>query len=164
MGFVEAAGQVHALIDQRQRGAELPLAQQDPGSLIEQVGDQVLIPSGSGNGQRLLAVVPGDRVTARLVQDVSRRGQRPGTRQRRVLGRRYVQQRTQHADAFGGVPAYRPVHVQRDRQPQARCRVRLGLTEGDGGPQVVQLGIEPVQPLPWSGPTSCGAAASARAR
>ena len=104
------------------------------------------VPGGPGNGQRLLAVVPGDRVAAYVLEEVGRRGQRPGARQRRLLGGRGVQERPQHVGAFGGVPAGPPVHPQRGGQPQARLGVGLGQAEGDRGPQVAQLGVEPVQP------------------
>src|SRR6516165_11519618 len=69
VGLLEAAGQRQARLDERQRGAGLPLAQQDGGSLMQQVGDQVLIAGGAGNSQRLLAVILGDRVTARRLEE-----------------------------------------------------------------------------------------------
>jgi len=82
----EAVGQAQARLDERQRGFMLPLTQQDPGSLVQQVGDQVVIPGAAGNGQRLLAVVPGDGVAVQVLEEVGRGGQRPGARQRRALG------------------------------------------------------------------------------
>ena len=39
VGFPEAAGQVQALLDERQRGVALPLAQQDPGLEVQQLAD-----------------------------------------------------------------------------------------------------------------------------
>jgi len=39
----EAAGQAKALFDERQSGAGLPFAQEDPGMLTQRVGGQVLI-------------------------------------------------------------------------------------------------------------------------
>ena len=89
--FAEAAGQAQALLDERQHGIALPLAQQDESAYLQQLGDQVLVADGAGNDQRLLAVVPGDRVAARLLQEAGRRGQRPGAQQRHLLGGRHVQ-------------------------------------------------------------------------
>ena len=140
------AGQAQTLLDGGQRGALLSVAQQDDGTYLQQVGGQVLIPGGAGNGQRLLAVVLGDRVPARLLEEVSRRGQRPGARQRRPLGGRRVQQRPQHIGSFGGVSADLPENPQGGGQPQARLGVGLGQADGGRGPQIAQLGIEPVQP------------------
>ena len=48
-GFPEAAGQAQALLDERQRGAGLPLAQQDPSSLMQEIGDQVFIAGCGGD-------------------------------------------------------------------------------------------------------------------
>ena len=146
VGFPEAAGHAQARLDQRQRGTELSMAHQDPGPDVQQVGDQVVVPGGAGNGQRLFAVAPGDRVAARLVEEVGRGGQRPGARQRRLLDGRRVQERPQRAGSFGGVPAGPPEPAQRGGQPQARFPVGLGQAVGDRGPQIAQLGIEPVQP------------------
>jgi len=64
--FPEATGQVQALFNERHRGVLLPLAHQDPSSLMQQLGDQVVVPGGLGDGQRLLTVVLGDRVAARV--------------------------------------------------------------------------------------------------
>ena len=71
------------------------------GTYLQQVGDQVLIAGGAGNGQRLPAVVLGDRVAAGLLEEVGRRGQRPGARQRRPLGGGHVKQRLQRVGSFG---------------------------------------------------------------
>ena len=93
VGVPEAAGQVLALLDERQRVVGLPLVKQDPGSLMQQVGDQVVLPGRRGNGERLLAVALGGGVAARPLGEGGRRGQRPGARQRRPLGARHVKQR-----------------------------------------------------------------------
>jgi hypothetical protein len=47
MGF-PGADQGQALFDERQGGVLLPLAQQDPGSLVQQLSDQALIARGTG--------------------------------------------------------------------------------------------------------------------
>jgi hypothetical protein len=147
VGFPEPAGQAQARLDERQPGAGLSLAQQDDSTYVQQVGDQVLIANGAGNGQRLPVVVFGDRVAACHLKEVGRCGQRPGARQRRPLGGRHVKQRLQRVGSLGELPTGPPVHAQRGGQPQARLGVGLGQAEGDRGAQVAQLGVEPVQPL-----------------
>jgi hypothetical protein len=47
VGFREAAGQVQARLDQWQRGARLSLTQQEPGSLVQHHGDQVVVSAGA---------------------------------------------------------------------------------------------------------------------
>ena len=74
MGLAEAAGQAQARLDERQRGTGLPLAQQGPGAYLQHLSGQVVIVSGAGDGQRFLAVLLGDRVTTRILDEVSRRG------------------------------------------------------------------------------------------
>jgi len=49
VGLPEAAGQAQALLDERQRGTGLPLAQQDPSSLMQEIGDQVFIAGCGGD-------------------------------------------------------------------------------------------------------------------
>jgi len=143
----EAAGQAKALFDERQSGAGLPFAQEDPGMLTQRVGGQVLIANGAGNGQCLLAVIPGDRVTIGLLEQKGRCGQRPAAQPGRIPSGRRVEERPQHPGAFGGVPAGQPELPQRGRQSQARPYVGLGQAERDRGPQIAQLAVEPVQPL-----------------
>src|SRR5215469_4223770 len=74
MGLLEAADQAQAPLDERQRGVWLPLVQQDGRMHVQEVSDEVVVAGGGGNGQRLLAVVPGDRIAARLLEEVRRRG------------------------------------------------------------------------------------------
>jgi len=74
VGFPELVGQAQALFDDQQRGARLPLAQQDGCAYSQQLGDQVVVPGGAGDDQRFLAVVRGDRVAARLLKEAGRCG------------------------------------------------------------------------------------------
>jgi len=49
VGLPQAASQAQALLDERQRGTGLPLAQQDPSSLMQEIGDQVFIAGCGGD-------------------------------------------------------------------------------------------------------------------
>ena len=91
MGVREAACQAQARLDERHRSVLLPLAQQDAGTDVQQVGEQVVVPGSPGDRQCLVAVFPGDRVAARLLKEVGRCGQGPGAQQCPPLGSRPVQ-------------------------------------------------------------------------
>ena len=141
------ARQAQAQLDQRQRGVLSALAQQDEGLHVQQISDHVVVPGGPGNDQRLIAVIPGHRVAARLLKQVGRRGQRPGAKERRPRGSRCIEESPEGFDSFGGVPACLPEHPQRGHQPDTGRRIGLVQAERDRGTEIVELEIEAVQPL-----------------
>ena len=52
MGVREAACQAQACLDERHRGVLLPLAQQDAGTDVQQVGEQVVVPGSPASAPR----------------------------------------------------------------------------------------------------------------
>src|SRR5262252_4638589 len=119
MWFLALPGQAEPRLDERQRPARLPAAQQHEGAQVRKVRDQVVVLGGPGDRQPFLTVFLGGGVSTALLKEVRGRGQAPRAQKRLLRLSRQIEGGPERLDSLGCMPACLPELPQRSGQPDA---------------------------------------------
>ena len=146
-GVAGAAGQADGFFDAGQRGRQVVLQEREPAELGEGVGGDGVIGDPAGDPDGLACYRRDRRGLAEVIEQVAGRGEGPGPGLGGHLGIRPVEQDTQRLEDLAAVAA----QVAEPAQPRGQAQPGLGTAgigeaERQRGADVVELGLQPVQP------------------